>query len=205
MSYGNEAPVTAVPLDGFWIMRTEVTNAAYATCVKAQACIEPNSDTWADASAADYPVTNVTWYHASQYAAWVGGRLPTEAEWEAACRGPNDQIFPWGNDLLASAIGNFGDREDGTMPVGSYPDGASPFGVLDMAGNVWEWTSSHYTEYPYAADDGREAPGDDGQRVVRGGSFSNGFQDVRCSMRDYYDLFVEDGNGGFRVVMSSFD
>lgn len=205
MAYENEGPPTSIYLDGFWIMRTEVTNAQYAACVRAQACMEPNSDIWASSKYVDYPVTTVTWYHAAHYAEWVGGYLPTEVEWEAACRGPEGWIFPWGNRISAGAIGNFGHRDGEIQPVGSYPKGASPFGVLDMAGNAWEWTNTRYAEYPYVADDGREDASVDGQRVIRGGSFYNGYQDVRCALRDHNDPFAEDGNGGFRVVLASFD
>ncbi|MGB4805351.1 MAG: SUMF1/EgtB/PvdO family nonheme iron enzyme [Anaerolineae bacterium] len=221
----NERPQHPVTLEGYWIQRTEVTNAQYRRCVEAKGCERPSDGNirYRFPQFATQPVEDVTWYQARDYARWMGGRLPTEAEWEKACRGGleipenplvgwgqtknNDQVdrlYPWGakpdptGDLL-----NFSETGLGTWTaVGSYPKGASPYGALDMAGNVWEWTSSAYKEYPYDPKDGREDPGAS-SRVLRGGSFNFGAGFVRCALRNFrnFPLGWYD-NSGFRVVVS---
>ena len=188
--YQAVAPVHTVELAGFWIDQTEVTNAMYALCVQDGACRQPDEfilldqpDYYNSPEFANYPIMEVTWEDARTYCAWAGRRLPTEAEWEKAARGPDERLYPWGNDQVTGNRDNFCDRncprsyqdtglDDGyalTAPVGSYPDGASPYGVLDMAGNLREWTSSLYWPYPYQSNDGREDLSVAGYRVVRGG------------------------------------
>ncbi len=202
LARADEKPQTSVDADGFWVMRTEVTNAQYRRCVAAGACTAPNNTRWNDPAYADHPVTGVTWQQANDYTGWVGGRLPTEAEWEKACRGTAGGIYPWGDAAPTADRANFFPNTGGTMPVGSYsPQGDSPYGVADMAGNVWEWTSSQPLPYPYAAEDGREDPGGEGKRVLRGGAWYLSADYVRCASRfsfgenyGYYDF-------GFRVVM----
>ena len=200
MAQDDEKPQQSdLNLDAFWIMRTEVTNAQYARCVKTGACSEPDNTRWKDLGYAQHPVTDVDWRQANAYARWVGGRLPTEAEWEKACRGTDGRIYPWGNDPPTTRFANFNYYVGDTTPVGNYPSGASPYGVLDMAGNVWEWTSSQYTSYPYDQKDGRENPEGQDVRTFRGGAWKNDDFDVRCALR-----FVDPGYGlnnvGFRVV-----
>jgi len=158
----------------FWLDETEVTRAHYAACVADGQC----EDTLAsDYSTTDeQPINNVTWFQATAYCTWRDGRLPTEAEWEYAARGPDEWIFPWGNSFDGTRAnhcdGNCGaaswasgfnyvneENDDGyvvTAPVGSYPLGASWVGALDMSGNVWEWTSSLYQPYPYDGQEGRK-------------------------------------------------
>lgn len=178
-----EEPQHTVTVAGFWLQQTETTNAQYARCVAAKACTAPDNQRWDDAAYAEHPVANVNWEQATAYAAWVGGRLPTEAEWEKACRGDDARAFPWGNADPTDLSGNFGNTVGDTVPVGKYPDGASPFTVLDLSGNVWEWVSSLDADYPYDATDGREAPADPGKRVVRGGSFNYTKYQIRCAAR----------------------
>jgi formylglycine-generating enzyme required for sulfatase activity len=201
-AYEEEFPQHPVDLDGFWIMRTEVTNEQYARCVKAAVCEPPGNERWQRAEYAREPVTDVNWYQASTYAAeWVGGRLPTEAEWEKACRGTEGGLYPWGNEAPDPARLNFSASGlNGVVPVGSYPPGA--YGLYDMAGNVWEWTSSKYGSYPYDPDDGREDPEGDDLRTLRGGSFRGLDIGVRCALR--VRNFPVSGNDyyGFRVVSS---
>ena len=183
-------PMHTVELAGFWIDQTEVTNAMYALCVKEGACRQPEEfflldqpDYYNSPEFANYPVMEVTWEDARTYCAWAGRRLPTEAEWEKAARGTDGRLYPWGNEPVTENRDNFCDincprsyqdtrLDDGyafTAPVGSYRDGVSPYGVLDLAGNLREWTSSLYWPYPYRSDDGREDLTMTGYRVVRGG------------------------------------
>jgi len=165
---------------------------------------------------ADHPVTCVSWLDANEFCRWVTTvlrvagqtievRLPTEAEWEKAARGPSTdsgdgRIWPWGNQPPDQERCNFNRNVGDTTPVGAYTKGASPYGVLDMAGNVWEWTSSLYKGYPYKPDNGREDPTAMGGRVLRGGSFDVDLDSVRCAYRIDVDPAVRDDSGGFRVL-----
>jgi len=123
-------------------------------------------------------VTQVSWADAAAYARWAGKRLPTEAEWERAAKGPNSYRYSYGNTFDAQKA-NSGTQK--TSAVGSYP--ANEFGLFDMTGNVSEWTSSVYLPYPYSASDGREDPKAAGARTVRGGNHSSNAQGSRCLVR----------------------
>jgi formylglycine-generating enzyme required for sulfatase activity len=120
---------------------------------------------------ADHPVTETTWAGALAYCRWRGARLPTEVEWEAAARGPKGRPFPWGEAMPTAELAVIGLPSGTTMPVGSKPRGATPEGLLDMAGSLLEWTSTLDRPYPYRADDGREDPATPGERIVRGGNY----------------------------------
>ena len=149
------------------------------------------------------PVVGLTWHEARAYCAWLsaqtviygGGqafRLPTEAEWEAAARGRDGRRYPWGQGFDPARCNTFETHVRTTTPVGVFPDGDSPEGVAELAGNVWEWTGSVYSPYRYRADDGRENPEDaEARRVVRGGSWDDDRGDARSACRD-------DGSPGYR-------
>ena len=146
-------------------------------------------------------MSDVDWEQARTYAAWVGGRLPTEVEWESACRGSGASIYPWGDLPPTPDLSNYQDTVGDTVPVGSYPAGAGPFGTLDMAGNVWEWTSSLDAMYPYDASDGREDPEATSKRIMRGGSFYYASQLLRCSARTGVNPTFQIPHLGLRVVL----
>ena len=204
----DEKPEHILSLEAFWIDQTEVTNKQYAKCVKDGPCSRPQkSGSWTrnsyydSAEFAYYPVINVSWAQASDYCRWVGCSLPTEAQWEKAARGTDERVFPWGNEYIPGAANDkqsFGD----TREVGSYPAGASPYGVLDMAGNVWEWTADWYSdEYYYETMfNDPTGPARGTNRVIRGNSWYYDEYTSRTSKRskaypEYFDSFL-----GFRCV-----
>ncbi len=119
----------------------------------------------------NHPVTEVTWAGALAYCRWRGARLPTEVEWEAAARGMQGREFPWGDAMPTPELAVIGLPSGTTVPVGSRPGGATPEGLLDMAGSLLEWTSTLDRPYPYRAEDGREDPAAPGERIVRGGNY----------------------------------
>jgi len=200
----DEKPQHTVVLDTFWIDRYEVTNARYKKFVDATNHRVPFIDAgWAapynwtnntyPEGLANYPVMLVDWNDALAYCLWAGARLPTEAEWEKAARGTDGRIYPWGNDAATCEYAVIYDSiwgcgENRPWPVGSKPAGISPYGVLDMAGNVWEWTASLYQSYPYCSDDGRESLDANGRRVARGGCWDD--PDVAKRVRSAYRLGI---------------
>ncbi|MBI3609258.1 MAG: SUMF1/EgtB/PvdO family nonheme iron enzyme [Nitrospirae bacterium] len=210
--FQDETPAHSVNLPGFYFDRYEVTQQEFAAFVREKRAQPPPS--WKDgrypAGQDRYPVTDVTWYQAEAYCAGAGKRLPTEAEWEKAARGPKGLIYPWGNefDLKKANI-----MTKGLQPIGSYPQGASPYHVEDLIGNAWEWTADWYRPYP-----GNTIPSENyGQRfkVIRGKSWIQGFghqpaneaqaivaHESRASYRLYFDPVFNFGDLGFRCAKS---
>jgi formylglycine-generating enzyme required for sulfatase activity len=194
----DERPVRKVTLKAFAIDRTEVTRADYASCVAAGRCQATPEKLAADGADAKLPVTGVDWSDAQAYCKFAGGRLPTEAEWEKAARGTDGREYPWGNDADCARAnwGNFegegpcaGKNPGHPVAVGQYPSGASPYGVLDLGGNVWEWVADKYDQ-------------ESGRRVVRGGSCCSFFVGPRAPNRNAWAPDHRDGDLGFRCAGS---
>ncbi len=219
-AYDNERPQHSLRLPDYSLARTPVTNAQYLAFVLSTGRRAPGH--WPRGKPrhgqGDHPVVGVSWHDARAYCRWlaqVTGKpygLPSEAEWEKGARGTAGLIFPWGDEWDAARCNaRQGDRGN-TSPVGAYPKGESPYGLLDMAGNVWEWTRSLWGEdwekpdfkYPYDPADGREdeSAGDHVSRVVRGGAFVNGPRLVRCAARGNVNPHLETKYMGFRVCVT---
>jgi formylglycine-generating enzyme required for sulfatase activity len=148
----------------------------------------------------NWPVVSVSWYEAAAYCAWAGVRLPTEAEWERAARGTNGRKYPWGNEELDATRANYGEKVGHPTPVGLYPRGATPEGIEDLAGNVWEWMSDRYEENYYRASPKLDPRGPNSgvDRVLRGGSWFYFPRYVRVSNRDSNYPAVRYYLNGFR-------
>ena len=193
-SASDEMPAHEVTLDAFWMDQLEVTNAMYLLCVRTGPCQPPQNfrslrrtDYFNNPEFNDYPVVYVTWGQAKTYCEWAQRRLPTEAEWERAARGDDWRTFPWGEDKADGLRANFNMLVGDTSCVGTYPLGASPFGVLDMAGNVAEWTNDFYS-YDYARASETTNPtgpvtSSSLRRVVRGGSLGDAEINIRVPKR----------------------
>jgi formylglycine-generating enzyme required for sulfatase activity len=207
----DEKPGRNVDVAAFRIDKTEVTVEDYRKCVNSGRCSSPGEGqycNWGKSGRDRHPINCVSWDQAVAYCEWRGKRLPTEAEWEKAARGMDRRKYPWGNAGYGAAgrVANIADEsakrvfadwttaegyDDGnveTAPVGSYPAGASPYGALDMVGNVWEWTSDWY-------------PGKVGEaRVVRGGSWDYPPQSARASLRNRLRAGARNRSLGFRCA-----
>jgi formylglycine-generating enzyme required for sulfatase activity len=210
----DEHPQHQVDIAGFAIDRYEVTNERYAACVKASVCRPPKLSSSAKRQAyfgvpefARYPVVFVGWAEANQFCHWDGGRLPTEAEWELAARGPapSQRTFPWGDeapDCTKANMGGEGSCVGDTDLVGRRPWGASPWGAMDLAGNVWEWTSDWYDANYYKNSPKRDpqGPAQGKLKVMRGGCWMSGADSLRVSCRkaELPDTWAP--NVGFRCV-----
>jgi formylglycine-generating enzyme required for sulfatase activity len=218
----DEQPQHTLILPDFYLAKGPVTNTEYAAFVQATGHSAPYH--WGSGfpprGKEDHPVVHVSWHDAVAYCNWLADvtgqpyRLPSEAEWEKGARGNDGRIYPWGGEWdparCNSREGGRGDTiaEVGlyvgdTTPVGAYPKGASPSGALDMAGNIWEWTSSVYEAYPYDPADGREDlnAADDVRRVLRGGAFGNLAWRVRSAFRGSDLPGFAFWDRGFRVAL----
>lgn len=219
-----ETPQISVFLNGYWIGKTEVTNAQYLRCVEAGICEQGYYMSLYMPGLEDYPVSYVSVEQAERFCSWIGGHLPTEYQWEKAARGTDGRIYPWGaeepdydNDL--ANIPNYTNEDglgDDLFPVGSFPKGASPYGILDMAGNVWEWTSTWYSTNYYQTLEAEEelsgtivsdpnGPENGSARVMRGGScasteVNNYAAYMRTANRSYLNL-TSSYYVGFRCIV----
>ena len=175
----DEKPVHRVEISAFWIDKTEVTAAAYAACVESGACSQPPAAPGCNSALpdrVDHPVNCVTWEQAQTYCLWAGKRLPTEAEWEKAARGTDGRRFAWGNALPDRERLNFNDNLGGTAETGTYESGASFYGLLNMGGNVSEWTADRYDAAYYSQSPSVDPQGPESGdfRTVRGGNWQIG-------------------------------
>jgi formylglycine-generating enzyme required for sulfatase activity len=223
--YQAEVPLHRLYLPAYHMAITPVNNTQYALFVR-DAGQRPPQHWRADApprGLENHPAVNVSWYDAMTYCRWLSekiGRpvfLPSEAEWEKAARGDGEpRLFPWGDRWREFQCNSAELGLEDTTPIGVFAQGASPYGCLDMSGNIWEWTRSIYGRwdsqksshldifgYPYQSEDGREdlTRSDDFSRVLRGGAFHSGSRGVRCACRDGYDPGSFDGYIGFRVCL----
>lgn len=213
-------PAHQVTVTDFYIDRWPVTNAEYKVFLDATQRTVPNYHVpWCDTAAynwdvetgmypegkGDHPVVLVTWDDANAYAAWADKRLPTEAEWEAAARGKEGFLWPWGNQFEENYANTLESHHNATTSVGLFsPHGDTPDGVIDMIGNVWEWTSSLFLPYPYNANDGREDMTSARWRILRGASWINDSTVAMATSRLDGD-FLFYNNVGFRCVASVGD
>lgn len=212
-------PLHSVTLSSFWIELTEVTVLAYTECVDAGECTEPAGAgpdcNYGSIPLGNHPVNCLDWQQAADYCAWKGRRLPTEAEWELAARGTNGlNIFPWGTAAAdcdrahmfstVDEMGDYGCMTGQTAEVGSYPDGASPYGLFDMAGNVEEWVADWYAAdyYETGPTSDPQGPDEGTQRVVRGGDLFDASPDnLRVFERSRFDPSFTAPERGFRCAM----
>ena len=201
-SSAHEQPAHQMFLPTFYIDRNLVTVVEFTAFVQAKGATGPRGEMYLDVHDPDnriqqrdgvwlpdrgfelHPVGEVSWFGALAYCQWRQKRLPSEAEWEKAARGTDGRLYPWGNDLPQPDLAFFGGFRGQTVPIGLYPKGASPYGVLDMAGQVWEWTTSIYKPYPYDAQDGREDLAVAASRVARGGSSSSSAEGLTSTSRE---------------------
>ena len=199
-----ERPVHQVYLDDYYIDKYELTNAQHDQFVKATNYEQPGIWELMEFSQPQQPVVWVNWEEAAAYCKWAGKQLPAEAQWEKAARGEGGYVYPWGNDFIYSQANIIvpGDGYKYVAPVGSYPGGASPYGVLDMAGNVAEWCDDWYAPDYYQRSLGRNPNGpENGEyRVVRGGSWNSPGYDIRTTNRWRYYPATPRSYIGFRCV-----
>lgn len=208
---GNEIPQHLVYLDAFYIGKTEVTNNMYRKCVEESVC-EPPEDTgsytrafyYNDTDFGNFPIVNVTWEQANTYCQWIGGSLPTEAQWEKAARGTDKRIYPWGNQIVTCDYANYDGCVTDTVQVGSFPLGQSPYGVLDMAGNVEEWTREPYDGNYYSSSPMNNpiCTAKSDFYVVRGGAFGYIKADIRTARRSNFKFNQSSPFLGFRCVIT---
>jgi eukaryotic-like serine/threonine-protein kinase len=224
----DERPQHSLYLDAFWIDRTEVTVAMFGQFAAAtghQTIAEGrnggflwNGHGWDlvaglswrhplhpdQAAADDHPATHISWLDAAAFCEWAGERLPTEAEWEKAARGPDRATYPWGNADPTETLANYAKLVGDTSPVGHYQDGASPYGALDMAGNAFEWVADWYGKDYYSISPKNNPPGPSSgtYRVLRGGSWELPASNLTTFTREVGAPDASNSNVGFRCARS---
>ena len=214
-------PQHIVALDAFLIDKYPVTNRMFSQFLNEMGNQTEGGTKWYDDMAknarlklsgnswfvmrtySEHPIVSVSWYGAAAYCRWVGGRLPTEAEWEKAARGMDDRLYPWGNQPPSYEVANYQGYQVSTSPVGTFPKGASSYGLLDMAGNVWEWVSDWYGHDYYARSllINPHGPDTGVTKVMRGGSWFNIDRHLKVSYRSYCNPATRTANLGFRCVV----
>jgi len=206
---GFDAPAHSVNLDSYWIQQTKVTNRMYEQCVQAGGCSTPTQvlggPVFSNPEYASHPVVGVTWDQAQAYCTWIQGSLPTEAQWEKGARGLSGNVYPWGSAKPNCDLANNANCYGSTTNVTTYLAGASPFGLLDMAGNVFEWVgdwydASFYAQSPVANPTGPQS----GQyRSIRGSSFESAEEQVASAIRHYNEPADFGRDIGFRCVVAN--
>jgi formylglycine-generating enzyme required for sulfatase activity len=208
----NEGPTHEVFLDDYYIDKYEATNGDYKECVDASVCSTPHSlnssartkGYYSNPDYADFPVIHVDWHMANEYCEWRGARLPTEAEWEKAARSSNDKHFPWGQNIISCSFAQYGACGKDTVAVGSHSVGASPYGVQDMAGNVWEWVADWYGSdyYALSSSSNPQGPASGIYRVARGGGWNSNSTQLWVTYRTRFTPDHNTFNLGFRCAKS---
>jgi len=206
----DEEPQLTIFLKAYWIDQYEVTNAMYASCVSIGVCSPPASLAsysisyfFGNPDYDDFPVVNVNWYQARKYCQWAGRSLPTEAQWEKAARGKAGAKYPWGNSDPDEGVANYSELMKDLSAVGSFPQGASSYGAMDMAGNAAEWVEDFYGNYPstpYILTN-PTGPATGIYRILRGGSWIIGPYLIRSSERFWASAFYADYDSGFRCAL----
>ncbi|MGO8672259.1 MAG: formylglycine-generating enzyme family protein [Capsulimonadaceae bacterium] len=202
----SDNPVYSVTPSSYYIYKNDVTVSMYRKFCAATGRSMPPAPAWGWDNGS-FPIVNVTWNDAMAYCHWAGVHLPTEAQWEKAARGTDGRRYPWGNDWDPSRCANSASVKNlsSPMPIGSYPSGASPYGVMDMAGNVWNWCSEWYDPYYFPSDHGidPDAPWFGTYRVIRGGSWSDSNAVYfRASVRNFLEPNNYIDNIGLRGASS---
>lgn len=209
MGYGGDAPVHSVSLDGYWIQQTKVTNQMYGLCVQAGVCTPPTQElggpVFTNPGFASNPVVGVNWDQAQAYCTWIQGSLPTEAQWEKAARGANSNNYPWGNAEPSCDLLNFANCYGRTTNVTAYEAGKSPFGLYDMAGNVFEWVFDWYDANYYAQSpaDNPTGPASGQYRGIRGSSFESDDAQALSAIRRFDEPTDSRRDTGFRCAVTN--
>lgn len=203
---GEDNPVHEVTVGDFWIYSTKVTNSQYSLCVASGKCIPPdekNNPLFGDLSHANYPVTGVNYEQATQYCSFVNGKLPTEAQWEKTARGPEGNIFPWGDEAPACNLSNYLACVGKITPINEYEEGVSFYSAFDMAGNAREWVLDWYSPFYYSVSPTENPLGPElgEKRSVRGSSYQDGADSALAAHRFSLNPIQNLPDLGFRCVV----